>query len=79
MNIFLILQVPNWLQKFVRVVSCMVCNCGKDKNTEPEEIDWPAVGRLLDFFFFLAFLGAQSGFTVIFIIPIATGSKGVTL
>lgn len=67
-------KVPGWLQKFVRVVSCMVCKRHKDSDAPPEEIDWPSVGRLLDFFFFIAFLGVQSGFTVLFLIPVATGA-----
>ena len=52
----------------------MVCKRHKDSDEPPEEIDWPAVGRLLDFFFFIAFLGVQSGFTVLFLIPVATGA-----
>lgn len=64
-------KVPQWLQKVVRVISCRVCQC-KDRDKPPEEIDWPTVGRLVDFFMFLAFVGGQGALTFFFLVPIGT-------
>lgn len=39
-----------------------------------EEVTWAEVGRILDTFFFLAFAGGQSFLTVVFLVPLFTGS-----
>lgn len=65
-------KVPQWLQKVVRVISCKVCRCKKDQDKPVEEIDWPAVARVLDFFLFLVFIGGQSALTVFFLLPLGT-------
>ena len=45
---------------------------GTDLEELEETVAWSDVGRILDTFFFLAFLGAQIFFTVVFFVPIAT-------
>ena len=40
-----------------------------------EEVTWPEVGRICDTFFFLAFLGGQIFFTVVFLIPLFTADS----
>ena len=102
-------EVPQWLQKFVRIMTCRCCKCRsnnvsdvssgeagevKDEdagsgtktiNVAPaeedgnvgeaedldDEITWPIVGRVLDRMFFVAFLGVEIFFTLLFIIPLA--------
>ena len=67
------LQVPQWMQKVVRVVGCQICRCcDKDPNSDLPEITWPDVGRTLDFFFFIAFIAGQSALTFFFLVPLAT-------
>lgn len=53
----------------MRTVCCKIC-CGNSDNND--EIDWPTVGRLLDFFFFLVFIGGQSALTFFFLLPLGT-------
>lgn len=62
-------KVPKWIQMAVRIIGCKFC---RSKDKEPEEMNWPSVGRLLDFFFFLVFVGAQIAMTLTFLIPIGT-------
>ncbi|XP_052225083.1 acetylcholine receptor subunit beta-type unc-29-like [Dreissena polymorpha] len=66
-------KVPNWMQMIVRVIGCKVCRCcDKDKSMPLPEVEWPEVGRMLDFFFFLAFIAAQTTLTIFFLLPLAT-------
>ncbi|KAK3583209.1 hypothetical protein CHS0354_015372 [Potamilus streckersoni] len=46
-------------------------NSNKVANEE-HDIDWRSVGKMLDFFFFLIFLGLQAALTVFFLIPLGT-------
>ena len=39
-------------------------------ETDEDMVDWYSVGRFLDFFFLLAFLGVQGAFSVFFLIPL---------
>ncbi|XP_052774915.1 acetylcholine receptor subunit alpha-like [Mya arenaria] len=43
---------------------------GADANADGTEIDWDSVGRTLDMFFFIAFLGIQAALSVFFLVPI---------
>ncbi|KAL4231705.1 Neuronal acetylcholine receptor subunit [Mactra antiquata] len=63
-------KVPNIIQKIIRVLRCKVCKKADREN--PPEITWPDVARILDFFFFLVFLGGQAALTVFFIVPLGT-------
>ena len=43
-----------------------------DDDFIDDVVDWYSVGKLLDFFFLLAFFGVQGAFTVFFLIPLGT-------
>ena len=45
-------------------------NVGEAEDLD-DEITWPIVGRVLDRMFFVAFLGVEIFFTLLFIIPLA--------
>ncbi|KAK3610992.1 hypothetical protein CHS0354_017869 [Potamilus streckersoni] len=70
--------VPGFLKTFVQIIQCTICR--KWKKTSAIEdyrdlnVDWATVGRLLDIFFFIAFLAAQGGFTFLFLLPLGLRS-----
>ncbi|XP_045189712.2 neuronal acetylcholine receptor subunit alpha-3-like [Mercenaria mercenaria] len=64
-------KVPKWMQTITRVIKCQICRC-KDRDKPFEEVDWPSVARLLDTFFFIAFIAAQSALTFFFLLPLGT-------
>jgi len=72
MSNFHIFQVGKCIDIFVRVVCCKICSRCKKGEHPDEEIDWPTVGRLLDMFFFLSFIGGQSALTFFFLLPLGT-------
>ena len=39
-------------------------------DSETDKVDWYSVGKILDFFFLLTFLGVQGAFSVFFLIPL---------
>ncbi|KAL3870000.1 hypothetical protein ACJMK2_042617 [Sinanodonta woodiana] len=46
-------------------------NDGDDgKGNDDHEIDWPYVGRMIDIFFFVAFLGGQAALSMFFLLPL---------
>ncbi|KAL3869321.1 hypothetical protein ACJMK2_042022 [Sinanodonta woodiana] len=60
--------------KWSNVVDVQIENTNNPNEEAHEEhdIDWRSVGKLLDFFFFLLFLGIQAALTVFFLIPLGT-------
>ncbi|KAL4235799.1 Neurotransmitter-gated ion-channel transmembrane region [Mactra antiquata] len=42
------------------------------EEEEENTITWEDVSKILDFFFFLAFLGAQAAFSIFFLVPLGT-------
>lgn len=44
------------------------------KEQDEEEITWQDVARFLDMFLFLAFVGGQSMFTLLFVVPVAANA-----
>ena len=44
-------------------------------DVEEEEVKWSEVGRICDTFFFLVFIGGQTFFTVVFLVPLFTGAQ----
>ena len=56
----------------VECVSTFTDSYDETENSLDEDVHWSEVGRVLDIFFFLGFLGAQIFFTVVFFVPIAT-------
>ncbi|KAL3869999.1 hypothetical protein ACJMK2_042658 [Sinanodonta woodiana] len=71
-------DVPKSLKTFVQIIQCTICRRWKELlSTEDKtelNVDWETVGRLLDIFFFIAFLGAQGGFTILFLLPLGLRS-----
>ncbi|KAK3609160.1 hypothetical protein CHS0354_011346 [Potamilus streckersoni] len=71
-------SVPGFLKTFVQIIQCTICRrCKKsssNKDNAELNVDWATVGRLLDIFFFIAFLAAQGGFTFLFLLPLGLKS-----
>ncbi|KAL3870004.1 hypothetical protein ACJMK2_042621 [Sinanodonta woodiana] len=71
-------DVPKSLKTFVQIIQCTICRRWKESLTTEDKaelnVDWETVGRLLDIFFFIAFLAAQGGFTFLFLLPLGLRS-----
>ncbi|KAK3609161.1 hypothetical protein CHS0354_011347 [Potamilus streckersoni] len=71
-------KIPDHIE-LTDVEDCMKEEAPKDEadidGDDNHEVDWSYIGRILDMFFFVAFLGGQAALSVFFLLPLGLRAK----